>query len=223
VYKSRVTRSRPPRRDPARGRRRTPPPGPEARERILGAALETFSQAGFDGTTTRELAARAGVNLGLIKYYFGSKEKLWKAAVDRAAAELREAVAAAAPATIDGRDDLVEIVRVCVRFAARNPAFIRLMNDEGKRDGPRMRWLVDRHGRPLYEMLQGLLAHGRSRGLVPEAEPMHLYYVLIGAIGMIFSQAPECRRITGVDPTASDTAIEAHAKLVARLVLGPGS
>jgi hypothetical protein len=50
---------------------------------------------------------------------------------------------------------------------------------------------------------------------------MHLYYVLIGAIGMIFSQAPECRRITGVDPTASAAIIEAHADAVARLVLGP--
>ncbi len=206
----------------ARRRRGASPAGQGTRERILAAALEIFSQAGFDGTTTRELAARAGVNLGLIKYYFDSKEKLWRAAVERGASELQSTLTAAVPGTIETRADLVELVRVSVRFAARNPAFIRVMNDEGKRDGARMRWLVDRHGRPLYELLLQVFAAARKRMLVPDLEPMHLYYVLIGAIGMIFSQAPECRRITGVDPTASEAVIEAHAEAVARLLLGPG-
>ena len=205
----------------ARGERGASPAGQGTRERILAAALDIFSQAGFDGTTTRDLAGRAGVNLGLIKYYFGSKEKLWREAVDRAASGLQEALAGAVPGAIETRADLVELLRVCVRFAARNPAFIRVMNDEGKRDGPRMRWLVDRHGRPLYRLLLEVFAVARSKGLVPDLPPVHLYYVLIGAIGMIFSQAPECRRITGVDPTASEAVIEAHAAAVARLVLEP--
>ena len=205
-----------------RGRRAaTTEAAPGARERILAAALDIFSQAGFDGTTTREIAARAGVNLGLIKYYFGSKEKLWRAAVDRALDELRETLAGAAPGTLGGRAELIELVRVCVRFAARNPAVIRIMNDEGKRDGARMRWLADRHGRPLYRFLVRVFAEARAKRLVPDVPPMHLYYILIGAIGMIFSQAPECRRITGVDPTASEAVIEAHAAAVARLVLEP--
>ena len=37
---------------------------------------------------------------------------------------------------------------------------------------------------------------------------------------LIFSQAPECRRITGVDPTAPEV-VEAHARALARLVLEP--
>jgi AcrR family transcriptional regulator len=205
----------------ARGQRGARPAGEETRERILAAALEIFSQAGFDGTTTRDLAGRAGVNLGLIKYYFGSKEKLWRAAVDRAAGGLQEALAGAVPDALETRADLAELLRVCVRFAAHNPAFIRVMNDEGKRDGPRMRWLVDRHGRPLYRLLIDVFARARAKRLAPDLPPVHLYYVLIGAIGMIFSQAPECRRITGVDPTASEAVIEAHAAAVARLVLGP--
>src|SRR5882672_11857342 len=60
-----------------------------ARERILAAALEVFAEHGFDGARTREIAARADANLGLIKYYFDGKEQLWKAAVGRAFAELQ--------------------------------------------------------------------------------------------------------------------------------------
>ena len=40
--------------------------GSDTRERILRAALEAFAEKGFDGATTREIAARAGVNLGLL-------------------------------------------------------------------------------------------------------------------------------------------------------------
>ena len=46
-----------------------------ARERILAAALEVFAERGFDGARTREIADRAGANLGLIKYYFDGKER----------------------------------------------------------------------------------------------------------------------------------------------------
>ncbi len=54
-----------------------------ARERILDAALAAFAERGFDGATTRAIAAAAGVNLGLIPYYFADKQGLWREAVDR--------------------------------------------------------------------------------------------------------------------------------------------
>ncbi len=47
--------------------------------------------------------------------------------------------------------------------------------------------------------------------------------MLIGAIGLIFSQAPECQRITGVDPTASTKLADAHAEVITRLILAPGA
>jgi len=75
---------------PARSVHRSDDAGADSRERILVAALEAFASNGFDGATTREIAASAGVNLGLIQYYFGGKAKLWRAAVDRAFARLRD-------------------------------------------------------------------------------------------------------------------------------------
>lgn len=51
--------------------------GLQARERMLRAALEQFGRHGFDGTTTRMIASAAGMNLGAIPYYFGTKEELY--------------------------------------------------------------------------------------------------------------------------------------------------
>lgn len=51
--------------------------GLQARERMLRAALDQFGRHGFDGTTTRMIAAAAGMNLGAIPYYFGTKDELY--------------------------------------------------------------------------------------------------------------------------------------------------
>jgi TetR/AcrR family transcriptional regulator len=191
------------------------------RARILAAALEVFAERGFDGARTREIAERADANLGLITYYFGDKEGLWKAAVTRAFAEL-QAEFTAGPAPTADADTLAWLDRALrrfVRFVARRPAFMRLMNDEAKRDGPRMRWLADRFVRPMSEVVSAHLARARAEGLVPPISPVSLRYIVIGAAGLIFSQAPECRYLTGVDPTEPAFA-DRHADALLTLLTG---
>jgi AcrR family transcriptional regulator len=49
---------------------------------ILLTAEELFAEKGFDGTSVRDIAQHAGVNLAMISYYFGSKEKLLEALLE---------------------------------------------------------------------------------------------------------------------------------------------
>jgi len=49
---------------------------------ILEVAENLFAEKGFDGTSVRDIAGQAGVNLAMISYYFGSKEKLMAALID---------------------------------------------------------------------------------------------------------------------------------------------
>lgn len=68
------------------------------RERILEAALELFREHGFEATTMREIAARAGVATGAAYYYFDSKDAIVLAFYDQAqkdmAIRLEEVLAA---------------------------------------------------------------------------------------------------------------------------------
>lgn len=48
----------------------------DKRVHILDSAEQLFAEKGFDGTSVRDIAGHAGVNLAMISYYFGSKEKL---------------------------------------------------------------------------------------------------------------------------------------------------
>ncbi|AMY03174.1 CerR family C-terminal domain-containing protein [Mesorhizobium ciceri] len=57
-------------------------PAEMTRAALVQAALKLFGRQGFDGTSTREIAAEAQANIGSIAYHFGGKEGLRTAAAD---------------------------------------------------------------------------------------------------------------------------------------------
>src|SRR3989338_11697704 len=64
-------------------------PAPSStREAILKAATALFAQKGMNGTTTREIADRAGVNIAALHYHWGGKEDLLKAVYQKVIEEL---------------------------------------------------------------------------------------------------------------------------------------
>lgn len=193
----------------ARGR---PRPAPE---RILAAALTAFAQRGFGGATTREIAADAGVPQGLVTYHFESKQALWEAAVDwvfqALAAELQPALEALVD--VEPATRLRALMKRFVRFSAAHPELHRFMVQEGAHDGPRLRWLAERHLKPLYEVSTALI-HAAAPGL----DAAHLYYLLLGAATHLFAIGPEFQRVTGRDPFAP-AMVEAQATALVDLVL----
>jgi TetR/AcrR family transcriptional regulator len=201
---------------------RTPRPSADAtRERILAAALDLFSELSFEGATTREIAARAAVTQPLLNYHFSSKDELWRAAVDGLFVELNRALTTRAEG-LRGVDELTMaklLVREFVTFSAAHPQLHRVITQECKSDGPRMDWLVERHVRPVYEQVAVIFAGLAEAGHLPDIPVAHLYYILTGAGPNMFVLAPECRRLTGIDPQAPDV-VEAHADAVIALIFG---
>ncbi|MBA2808120.1 MULTISPECIES: TetR/AcrR family transcriptional regulator [Streptomyces] len=59
---------------------------PAARDRILEAAREEFSERGYDKTSVRGIAKAAGVDSALVHHYFGTKEQVFEAAISIAVA-----------------------------------------------------------------------------------------------------------------------------------------
>ena len=191
------------------------------RDRILAAAADLFSERSFDGATTREIAARAGVTQPLLNYHFRSKDELWQAAVDSLFDLLNQTMSERA-AGLRGVDEITSAklrVREFIIFSARNPQLHRIIMQESKADGPRMDYLVDRHVRPIYERTTEMFEQLARSGAVPAIPSSHLYYILTGAGPTMFVLGPECRRLSSLDPSA-DEVIEAHADAVCLLLFG---
>ena len=187
----------------------------------MEAATDLFAERSFDGATTREIAARAGVTQPLLNYHFRTKEELWRAAVDSLFALLNKTLDERT-AGLRGVDDATSarlIVREFVTFSARHPQLHRIITQESKADGPRMDYVVETHVRPIYERTTALFAALAERGLVPPIAPAHLYYILTGAGPTLFVLGPEFRRLSGLDPE-DDAVIEAHADAVCLLLFG---
>jgi TetR/AcrR family transcriptional regulator len=201
--------------------RTTRPSADSTRERILDAALDVFAERAFDGASTREIALRSGVTQPLLNYHFSTKVELWRAAVDRLFALLTSTLSTRIEG-LRGVDEVTAtrlIMREFVYFSARHPELHRIITGECKTDTPRMDWMVERHIRPLYEDTVARFAHLTEQGHIPSIPPAHLYYILTGAGPTMFVLGPECRRLTGLDPT-SEEVVEAHADAVITLLFG---
>jgi AcrR family transcriptional regulator len=64
------------------GRTGRRPGNPDTREAILGAARTAFADKGYDGASIRTIATGAGVDPALVHHYFGTKDKLFLAAMN---------------------------------------------------------------------------------------------------------------------------------------------
>jgi AcrR family transcriptional regulator len=61
----------------------------EKQTQIIDAAEKLFATHGFDGTSVRDIAQEVGINIAMISYYFGSKEKLMEAVFEKRTVEAR--------------------------------------------------------------------------------------------------------------------------------------
>ncbi|GAA2941261.1 TetR family transcriptional regulator [Streptomyces enissocaesilis] len=104
-----------------RGRPRRSPEdaGPGARERILQAARDAFSEHGYDRTSMRGIAKAAGVDAALVHHYFGTKDDIFAAAI-----EMSFEPALVIPAVLGqgGTDGIGERLARCFIGVWENPA-----------------------------------------------------------------------------------------------------
>lgn len=104
-----------------------------SRTSILEAAEHLFAEKGFEGVSFLEIGQRAGVSRGTPGYFFGSKEALYQAVLERAfglaLAGIAQAAQRAAIANT-AREVIAAGVEGYIDFIAANPNFVRLIERE---------------------------------------------------------------------------------------------
>ncbi len=192
------------------------------RDALLDAALGEFAAHGFEGASTRSIAARAGTHQPQINYHFDSKVELWRAAVDHLFARLDLAVQAHLEGMTPGwdtRSGFAANLRAFVRAAAGLPELNRIMVQEATIDSERLQWIVQRHTRPRFDLVTSHWRELRRAGVVADVDEVVLYYSLVGAASLAYVNAPEAR-LLGHD-TLAEQFIEAHADALVAMFLAP--
>ena len=199
-------------------RRRTQERTGITRAKLLEAAASLFIEHGYEGVGIKDIKTTAGVQRGLLCYHFQDKETLWKAMASRTfklmEAELEPRMEIIRE--LDNRERIAFIIRFYVRFSARNPELPRLLSQEARHKSWRIEYLVDHHINAITELLRPAVVDALG---LSEKQFMHWYYLLAGASSLIFSHAPECELLFGVDPN-EESIIDAHAEMVVAALLG---
>ena len=190
------------------------------RQKLLDAALEAFSENGFKGTSTRDIADRAGVHHPLITYHFKNKETLWRASADQVFSDFAATLTAARreSAGEPPRERMATMIRTYVRYAARNPALHKLLLQESSRASGRLDWLVEMHLRPVYEAVVEELAPLQREGLAPQGNTALLFNLIRVASGGTLALALEIKGTSGID-LELDENVDALAEMVVDVFL----
>jgi AcrR family transcriptional regulator len=207
---------------PARAQAPLSPRAAATRQRILDAALVEFAEKGLAGSRVDEIAARAGANKRMLYAHFGSKEDLWLTVLEGAYAAKREEERAVAVEHLPPREGMARLVAFNLRYTARHPEFVALLNQENLHRAAYLRRSEDVPAlySPLVEALRGVLARGAAAGdFRGGVEPMQLYISILALGHFYVANRHTLSTIFGtrLDTEAAIAAREAH---ITEVVLG---
>ena len=187
----------------------------ETKTAVLNAALAVFGAKGFDGATTRGIAAKADVNHTVITHHFGSKEDLWKAAAGHVFGLYADRINVRRK-NLEGVDDKTLhklLLREFILFTADVPEFNQFMTQASQAGGERLNWLVKNFIGPGSENEISAIEEAQMNELVGPGDPQYMRLLFIGAATSIFTWANVYKQLTG-ENSFSDEVVEHHVDMV---------
>jgi AcrR family transcriptional regulator len=128
---------------------------------LLDAAIACFAENGFDRASLRMIAERAGVDVALISYRYGSKLGLWTAVVDAVATEALARVDAWPQEHRDltPEQTLRRLCRDLVKLIEKRPLFAQILTNELMLGGEveRKELIAERMARPVSARISAYL------------------------------------------------------------------
>jgi TetR/AcrR family transcriptional regulator len=159
-------------------------PAEDRRRQLLESALDLFARKGFEGTTTKEIAAAAGVNEAIIFRHFPNKPALYSAVIDyRHESGETAAVIALWQTFMDANDDVGlfrTIIRKMIDSYRRDTRFNRVLLFaalEGHQAG------LEQHRQrsfPIYERLCQYVERRQREGAIRPGHPGAIVTSLFG-------------------------------------------
>lgn len=148
------------------------------REAILQSALTAFVRQGYDGVGVREIARTAGVTGVLVNRYFGSKERLFAAAVE---ATFTNGLFAGDPATLAQRLAALVVTKSRDDRHPSDPLLLLLRSAPNPRAAEILREIIASHcERPLKALMRGPKRGERAAIILALIVGLQLFHKVIG-------------------------------------------
>jgi len=185
-------------------------------QKLLDAAIEAFSENGFKGTSTRDIAARAGVHHPLITYHFKNKDQLWRAAADHIFSAFTRSLSKSLEENrnMDAKKRMSAMIYAYVNYAKSQPALHKVMVQEASCPSPRLEWLIDTHLKPFFEASFSLLGELQDLGIAPAGNPALLFNMIRLSSGGLLALGNELKESSNIDIEDPRTLDEIAAMII---------
>ena len=147
---------------------------------ILMVATEEFAAHGLSGGRIDEIARKTKASKRMIYYYFGDKEGLYQAVLERIYLTLREHEDALEVENLDPVSALARLVTATFEGHANTPLFIRLVMIENIHNAAYLRRseIVPRLNRTIIDKLEDVCRRGKEMGLFYDhADALELHWI----------------------------------------------
>jgi len=201
----------------ARGKVR--PAAREENERALLEAAEiVFAEQGFAGATTAAIARRAGVPKANLHYYFGTKESLYRAVVERVLTAWLEA-ASSFDASEDPRQALSAYIGAKMDLAREMPLASRIWTAEIMRGAPIIQDFLDTTLTDWVGSRGNAVRRWIKAGKLKPVDPKVLFYMIWATTQQYANASHEMATLNGGRPLDA-AAFERAKRQVIETILG---
>ena len=137
------------------------------RAEILDVATAVFADQGYSGARVDEIAARTSTTKRMLYYYFGSKEGLYLAVLERAYAGIRALESRLDVEHLPPVEAIRQLAELTFDHHESHPDFIRLVSIENIHRAEHLRTspVLEELSGPALQVLTGILERGRAEGL----------------------------------------------------------
>ena len=160
--------------------------GEERRSQILAVAVSLFSNRGFRGTTTKEIAHAAGVSEAMVFRHFATKEELYAAILDHKACSHDNFepadMAADAIKRKDDRAVFESLALAALNHHEKDPEFQRLLLHSALEKHELAEMFFEKFVRRVYEFLGGYIRERQREGALLEMDPAIVVRCFIGMV-----------------------------------------
>jgi len=160
--------------------------GEERRSQILAVAVSLFSERGFRGTTTKEIAQAAGVSEAMVFRHFATKKELYAAILDhKSCADDRfqpEQMAAEAIKRKDDRAVFESLAIGALTYHEKDPEFQRLLLYSALEKHELAEMFFNEFVRRVYEFLGSYIRERQRDGALIEIDPAIVIRCFIGMV-----------------------------------------
>lgn len=188
-------------------------------DEILSAAEAVFAERGFDGATTAEIAARAGLPKSNLHYYFASKAELYRRVLER----VLEAWLSAAD-TFDSEADPAEAlgryIAAKMDLARDRPQGSRIFASEILRGAPVIQDFLETTLRKWIDARSVIAEQWIADGLMKPIEPRTLFYMIWATTQHYADFAHQITTLNGGTPLAAVAFERAKQQVVDTIVSG---